>query len=241
MKRRNKGFTLIELIVVVAILVLLMLMLVPRLTGFTKTASVTVCNANVANAYKIMVMEYSLGKKPFTEDSAREAIKENLGDPEKLCPLGGEIIVDVPADSSKFTIYCKEHGQSDQQKLANYSGDVLKLAVSKYYNNKTGQLDSTGPNFGVNFKKEIAELYNLDVNNFDFAVSNNGSSGYSVYIFDGISNMEVNAEITGVVYTFDKSQQPTGNSAGTTFKGKINTKNVDGTQIKYLDTKTVTY
>ncbi|WP_423786670.1 type II secretion system protein, partial [Holdemania massiliensis] len=55
MKRRNKGFTLIELIVVVAILVLLMLMLVPKLTGFTETAADTVCHANQLNAYKIMV------------------------------------------------------------------------------------------------------------------------------------------------------------------------------------------
>lgn len=46
-KNNKKGFTLIELIVVVAILVALMLMLVPRLTGFTKEATKT---ANAANA-----------------------------------------------------------------------------------------------------------------------------------------------------------------------------------------------
>ncbi len=60
MKRRKKGFTLIELIVVVVILVLLMLMLVPKVTGFTKTASETVCHANQANAYNIKVMEYTV-------------------------------------------------------------------------------------------------------------------------------------------------------------------------------------
>lgn len=46
-KNNKKGFTLIELIVVVAILVALMLMLVPRLTGFTDEATKT---ANAANA-----------------------------------------------------------------------------------------------------------------------------------------------------------------------------------------------
>ncbi|WP_448911133.1 type IV pilin protein, partial [Holdemania massiliensis] len=40
-KNNKKGFTLIELIVVVAILVALMLMLVPRLTGFTDDAKKT--------------------------------------------------------------------------------------------------------------------------------------------------------------------------------------------------------
>ena len=49
-KNNKKGFTLIELIVVVAILVALMLMLVPRLTGFTDEATKT---ANTANARAI--------------------------------------------------------------------------------------------------------------------------------------------------------------------------------------------
>ena len=39
MKKNKSGFTLIELIVVVAILVALLLMLVPKLTGFTETAA----------------------------------------------------------------------------------------------------------------------------------------------------------------------------------------------------------
>ena len=49
-KNNKKGFTLIELIVVVAILVALMLMLVPKLTGFTEDAKRT---ANEANARAI--------------------------------------------------------------------------------------------------------------------------------------------------------------------------------------------
>ena len=49
-KNNKKGFTLIELIVVVAILVALMLMLVPKLTGFTEDATRT---ANQANARAI--------------------------------------------------------------------------------------------------------------------------------------------------------------------------------------------
>lgn len=47
---KKKGFTLIELIVVIAILVALMLILVPKLTGFTNDATKT---ANAANARAI--------------------------------------------------------------------------------------------------------------------------------------------------------------------------------------------
>ena len=50
-KNNKKGFTLIELIVVVAILVALMLMLVPKLTGFTEDATITANRANARAIY----------------------------------------------------------------------------------------------------------------------------------------------------------------------------------------------
>ncbi len=50
-KNNKKGFTLIELIVVVAILVALMLMLVPRLTGFTDDAKRRQITANARAIY----------------------------------------------------------------------------------------------------------------------------------------------------------------------------------------------
>ena len=237
MKRRKKGFTLIELIVVVAILVLLMLMLVPKLTGFTETASDTVCHANQANAYKIMVMEYTLGDKPFTKKSAEDAIDEKLGDHEKLCPTGGTITVLVdPVDPSKFSITCSKHGGSEQQILGNYSKDMLEMAVSEFYgSNKTGQLDSTGPNFGKGFKQRIAEKYGLNADNFDFTVMKNNNGTYSVYIFDGISDMKVGDSVQGVVYEYDKDRNLIGNSTGKTFTGSIKSKKVDSTTFNYLD------
>ena len=236
MKRRKKGFTLIELIVVVAILVLLMLMLVPKVTGFTKTASDTVCHANQANAYKIMVMEYTLGEKPFNEESAKKAIDEKLGDHEKLCPTGGTITVLVdPVDPSKFSITCSNHGGSEQQILGNYSKDMLEMAVNGFYTNKTGQLDSTGPNFGKGFKQTIAKKYGLNADNFDFTVMKNNNGTYSVYIFDGISDMKVGDSVQGVVYEYDKDRNLIGNSTGKTFTGSIKSKKVDSTTFNYLD------
>ena len=244
MKRRNKGFTLIELIVVVAILVLLMLMLVPRLTGFTETTADTVCHANQLNAYKIMVMEYTLGKEKFTQEAAEAAIEENLGPLEKMCPSGGKVepIVDY-RDSSKFYMTCSIHGGAEKEILGNYSGDVLKMAVEKFYNNHNGQLDSTGPNFGVKFKKEIADLYNLDINNFDFTVMPNKDGSYSVYIFDGISEMEQGSVISGTVYNYSKNQDLIGDSAGNTFTGTVKertlTEQGKTTIYKTLDTDSV--
>ena len=245
MKRRNKGFTLIELIVVVAILVLLMLMLVPRLTGFTKTASVTICNANVANAYKLMVMEYSLHYEDFDKEDAERVIDENLGDHEKLCPLGGRIHVEVDQyNKSDFTVYCEEHGQSDQQKLANYSGDVLKMAVEEYYIKNfpyRDVLDSRGKNFGTPFKQKIAEKYNLDIGNFDFTIVKDikSGSGFKVYIYDGIGDAKKGETITGVVYSYDANQNLIGAEKGENFTGTGSNKTTEGVTYNILDINSI--
>mgnify|MGYP003277214110 CR=1 FL=1 len=245
MKRRKKGFTLIELIVVVAILVLLMLMLVPKLTGFTKTASDTVCHANQANAYKIMVLEYTLGEKPFNEESASKAIEEKLGPLTKLCPNGGEVRPHVDdMDPSKFSITCSIHGGAEQEILGNYSKDVLKLAVEEYYNKASNriQLDSTGPNFGTKFKQEIAKQYGLNVDNFDFTIVKS-KSGYSVYVYNGISKQQVGTSIEGTVYEYDTNQNLIGDEAGKSFTGQIAqgtlTENNITKNYNILDMKTV--
>ena len=240
MKRRNKGFTLIELIVVVAILVLLMLMLVPKLTGFTETAADTVCHANQLNAYKIMVLEYTLGKESFDQEAAEKAIIEKLGPLEKLCSSGGEVKPNVPdSDTSKFTISCKIHGGAEQEILGNYSKDMLEMAIHDFYDKgKIGQLDSTGPNFGMKFKKTIADKYGLNVDNFDFAVVKK-SNGYSVYIFDAIVNRKPGEVVSGKVYEYDNQEVLIGSSEGQSFTGEISSKPVDKVQINYLNVGSV--
>ena len=50
-KTNNKGFTLVELIIVIAIIAMLIAMIAPNLTSFLDTASEATMNANAKTAY----------------------------------------------------------------------------------------------------------------------------------------------------------------------------------------------
>ena len=51
LQKNNKGFTLVELIIVVAIIAMLIAMIAPNLTSFLDTASDTTLKANAKTAY----------------------------------------------------------------------------------------------------------------------------------------------------------------------------------------------
>ena len=64
-KQKKRGFTLIELIVVIAILVALLLILVPRLTGFTSTAAEVQCRQTRQKVME-MVKAYEIKGEPVS-------------------------------------------------------------------------------------------------------------------------------------------------------------------------------
>ena len=57
MQRHNNGFTLIEIIVVIAIIAILSLIIFPMVSGFTSDAKQTVANANAKECYKIAMLK----------------------------------------------------------------------------------------------------------------------------------------------------------------------------------------
>lgn len=86
MDKKSDGFTLIELIVVIAILGIIASIAIPRLAGFKSMAEERVCDANrktVERLYSTFLLENEHGESTFNQ-----FLIENF---DEICPVGGVI------------------------------------------------------------------------------------------------------------------------------------------------------
>jgi len=87
MNKKSKGFTLIELIIVIAILGIITAIAVPRLVGYRSLAVERVCESNRDTAERLY--EVFLQKEDPGESSFNQFLIENF---DEVCPAGGVII-----------------------------------------------------------------------------------------------------------------------------------------------------
>ena len=114
-KQKKRGFTLIELIVVIAILVALLLILVPRLTGFTSTAAEVQCRQTRQKVME-MVKAYEIKGEPvsITDLLANKDDEYFISTPQ--CSSGGKLTA-LEIKGVVSLIRCSKHGSITSDNL----------------------------------------------------------------------------------------------------------------------------
>ncbi|MDY3617678.1 prepilin-type N-terminal cleavage/methylation domain-containing protein [Agathobaculum sp.] len=210
-KRKTRGFTLAELLVVVAIIAVLIAIAIPVFSHTLEKARERVCLANLTSSQHIVTMQRML-EPGLTAQEALALIKESVGDPETLCPSGGKYKVEVDSDNTaSLVVLCSVHGRTAVE-IVNSKITALAEAVKGYFGADTSrkELDSSGPNWGLDIKKKLAEELNTTLD-YDFRVWKNQSNGsFVVYVFEPVEGKKKDDVVSATRYTFDKTWKQVG-------------------------------
>ena len=240
MKLNNRrGFTLVELVVVIAILVILLAVAVPTISSILERAQESTCLTNLAAATRMLRYQETVENAELSDETIKTILTESLGATETgtgfagLCPSGGEYRIAATVDGVK-RVRCTKHGMTAVETINSSTDNIsmlLQYAIDAYFTKKNGNvLNSTGPNFGDDIKAQMAK--DLDITtDFDFRVYKINANEYKIYICDliGDANVDDPIAVTGY-YLRDGKVVTTGSEQTMT----IGTEYVDGVPIKVI-------
>lgn len=146
MKRRNKkGFTIVELVIVIGVIGILSAILIPTFVNVTKNAEAAALKANLANAYSAYTSEAADGVVDgvYKDDKGAATEIEFLSQEGVCVKFGG-----------KFYTFDKEWVETAES----HKGDLVVESATKYYEYKkdsssyveiTGATQTTLSTFGT--------------------------------------------------------------------------------------------
>lgn len=171
-KNKDKGFTLAELLVVVAIIAILVAVSIVIFTGKQKEAKATVCEANRTSLKHHLAVDYMSGElEQLTDTVFQEYIKID----ESVCPSGGTYSYSGNFESG-FKIKCSYHdgdgsggGTEAKSAVTNLIEAVEAFMDENNYKKNYLMIDNFFTEKGSKYQKYIQDIDMADIfNGVDF-------------------------------------------------------------------------
>ena len=154
-KLNNKGFTIVELVIVVAVIAILAAVLIPTISGLIKTAQTSADVTLVKNVNLILATERATEGKNVTMQDALDDALEGGYDVTKLSPTNSDNLILWDQDSDNFVLFANgkynnagaEVKVTDEYKLWNISDTTEGSKHSVYYTGTATEVDVDGVGF----------------------------------------------------------------------------------------------